>query len=40
MWGRIKSATYNVNQMGEFWSFFIVTSLAGKRLNRERLKRL
>ena len=40
MRGRIKSAMCNVNQMGEFWCFFVLMSYAGKRLNRGRLKRV
>jgi hypothetical protein len=40
MQGGIKRATCNVNQMGEFWCFLIVTSLAGNFLNQECLKRV
>jgi hypothetical protein len=40
MQGCIKSATYNVNQMGEFWCFFILTSEAGNFLKQGRLKRV
>jgi hypothetical protein len=36
----IKRATCNVNQMGEFWCFFILTSWAEKFLNRGLLKRV
>jgi hypothetical protein len=39
MQGCTKRATYNVNQMGEFWCFFILTSEAGN-FNRGRLKRV
>jgi hypothetical protein len=34
MQGCIKSATCNVNQKGEFWCYFIMTSKAGKHLNQ------
>jgi hypothetical protein len=40
MRGCIKRVTCNINQMGEFWCFFILTSQAGNFLNGGRLKRV
>jgi hypothetical protein len=40
MWGCIKRATCYVNQMGEFWCLFILTSLVGNFLNGGLLKQV
>jgi hypothetical protein len=38
MWGRIERAMFNVNQMGDFWYFFILMSQAGELLNQGHLE--
>jgi hypothetical protein len=40
MRGCLKRATCNVNQMGIFWYFFILTSYVGNFLNQGCLKRV